>query len=101
MNKIPATILRPALHTLWQSFTAALLVWWGVAGTTGWHSVTDVSSAGRFGLSALIAGIAALASALLHVAREYGPALARAEFHDNPRAVEMIEAAFTQSGVIE
>lgn len=55
--------LRPALHTLWQTFVAVLAVWWFASGADLAKSVTDVASAKRFGLALAAAAVAALLSA--------------------------------------
>lgn len=86
------TILRPALHTLWQSFAASIAVWWAASGATGAHAVTDVSSAQRFALSAVLASVAALLSALLHTVVKDGPAILSAEAKDDPALVSALEA---------
>lgn len=93
------TIAKPALHTLWQAFAAALVIWWGVAGAAGWHKVTDVPSAEKFAVSALLAALAALLSAALHTVRQYGPAFLRAEAKDNPDWFAEAEAEFEHPAV--
>lgn len=69
------TILKPALHTLWQTFVGLVAAWWGAAGLVGVTSVRNVDDAKRFALSGAAAVLAALASAAYHTARQYGPQL--------------------------
>lgn len=66
------TILKPALHTLWQALVAALVTWYASVNLGAVHNVDDAK---KLALSALVAVGAALLSALLHVAKQYGPTL--------------------------
>jgi hypothetical protein len=68
-------VLKPALHTLWQSFLAAIVVWWSASGLVGVRAVRNVDDAKRFAMSAVLAALAALMSALFHTIRQYAPAL--------------------------
>lgn len=56
-------LARKALHTLWQTFAAALVVAWGASGLDV-SQVTDEASAKKLGLAAAAAVVAAFLSAL-------------------------------------
>lgn len=64
-------ILIPALHTFWQSFVATILMWWGASGLADVKAVHNVDDAKRFGLSVIVAVLAALGSAALHTVKMY------------------------------
>jgi hypothetical protein len=64
-------VYLPALHTLWQSFVAAILTWWAASGVIDVKAVHNIDDAKRFGLSVLMAVLAALGSAILHTVKLY------------------------------
>lgn len=88
------TILKPALHTLWQAFAASLVLWF-TANAAEVHAVHTVGDAERVGLSAAAAVGAAVLSALFHLIKQYGPALAASRAKDNPTEAAAIYAALT------
>lgn len=90
-----AQILRPALHTLWQSFLAAILMWWTAAGLIDIKAVHSIDDAKRFGLSLLLAVLAAVASAVLHTVKQYGSSLLSGNLdkHVDPYELQLIDKA--------
>lgn len=64
-------ILKPALHTLWQSLAAGLATWFASANLGQVHGIDDAK---KLALSGVAAAGAALLSGVYHAAKLYGPA---------------------------
>lgn len=63
-------VIKPALHTAWQTTLGVLVAWWAASGPADLHAVHNISDAKRLGLSLLAAGAASLLSVVKSLVKQ-------------------------------